>query len=35
VSQVEAEQKTILQAARRLAEAGEIVISSPGADEFV
>ena len=35
VSQVEAEQKTILQAARRLAEAGEIVISAPGADEFV
>jgi flagellar motor switch protein FliG len=35
VSQVEAEQKTILQAARRLAEAGEIVISTPGADEFV
>ncbi len=35
VSQVEAEQKTILQAARRLAEAGEIVISAPGADDFV
>ncbi|MGJ7491238.1 flagellar motor switch protein FliG [Variovorax sp. ZT4R33] len=35
VSQVEAEQKTILQAARRLAEAGEIIISTPGADDFV
>ena len=35
VSQVEAEQKTILQVARRLAESGEIVISAPGTDDFV
>ena len=35
VSQVETEQKAILQVARRLAEAGEIVISTPGTDEFV
>lgn len=35
VSQVEAEQKAILQVVRGLADAGEIVISSPGADELV
>lgn len=35
VSQVEAEQKSILQVARRLAEAGEIVIAAPGTDDFV
>lgn len=35
VSQVETEQKAILQAARRLAEAGEIVIAAPGTDDFV
>jgi flagellar motor switch protein FliG len=35
VSQVEAEQKAILQVARRLAEAGEIVIAAPGTDDFV
>ncbi|VTU25386.1 Flagellar motor switch protein FliG [Variovorax sp. SRS16] len=35
VSQVEAEQKAILQVARRLSEAGEIVISTPGTDDFV
>jgi flagellar motor switch protein FliG len=35
VSQVETEQKTILQVARRLAESGEIVISAPGTDDFV
>ena len=35
VSQVETEQKAILQVARRLAEAGEIVIATPGTDEFV
>jgi len=35
VSQVEAEQKTILQVARRLAEAGEITIAAPGTDDFV
>jgi len=35
VSQVEAEQKAILQVARGLAESGEIVIAQPGADEFV
>jgi flagellar motor switch protein FliG len=35
VSQVEAEQKSILQVARRLAESGEIVIAAPGTDDFV
>ena len=35
VSQVETEQKTILQVARRLAESGEIVIAAPGTDDFV
>jgi flagellar motor switch protein FliG len=35
VSQVEAEQKAILQVARRLSEAGEIVIATPGTDDFV
>ncbi|MGO4392528.1 flagellar motor switch protein FliG [Variovorax sp. M-6] len=35
VSQVETEQKSILQVARRLAEAGEIVIAAPGTDDFV
>ncbi|MDM0030539.1 flagellar motor switch protein FliG [Variovorax sp. J22P271] len=35
VSQVETEQKAILQVARRLAEAGEIVIAAPGTDDFV
>lgn len=35
VSQVEAEQKAILQVARRLAEAGEIVIAAPGTDDYV
>jgi flagellar motor switch protein FliG len=35
VSQVEAEQKAILQVARRLAESGEIVIAAPGTDDFV
>lgn len=35
VSQVEAEQKAILQIVRRLADAGEIVIAQPGADDFV
>jgi flagellar motor switch protein FliG len=35
VSQVETEQKAILQVARRLAEAGEIVIAAPGTDDYV
>jgi len=35
VSQVEAEQKTILQAVRRLADAGEVVIAAPGTDDFI
>ena len=35
VAQVETEQKAILQVARRLAEAGEIVIAAPGTDDFV
>jgi len=35
VSQVETEQKAILQVARRLAEMGEIVIAAPGTDDFV
>jgi flagellar motor switch protein FliG len=35
VSQVETEQKAILQVVRRLADAGEIVISTPGSDDFV
>ena len=35
VSQVETEQKAILQVARRLAESGEIVIAAPGTDDFV
>ncbi|RIX78186.1 flagellar motor switch protein FliG [Acidovorax cavernicola] len=35
VSQVEAEQKAILQVARRLSDAGEIVIAAPGTDDFV
>ena len=35
VSQVETEQKAILQVARRLADAGEIVIAAPGTDDFV
>ncbi|MCR8956873.1 flagellar motor switch protein FliG [Variovorax sp. CCNWLW225] len=35
VSQVETEQKAILQVVRRLADAGEIVISTPGTDDFV
>jgi len=35
VSQVETEQKAILQVARRLAEGGEIVIAAPGTDDFV
>lgn len=35
VSQVEAEQKGILQVVRRLADAGEIVLAAPGSDEFV
>jgi len=35
VSQVETEQKAILQIARRLAEAGEIVIATPGTDDFI
>jgi flagellar motor switch protein FliG len=35
VSQVEAEQKAILQVVRGLADSGEIVIASPGSDDFV
>jgi flagellar motor switch protein FliG len=35
VSQVEAAQKAILQIVRGLADAGEIVVSSPGSDDFV
>ena len=35
VSQVETAQKAILQVVRGLADAGEIVIASPGADELV
>jgi len=35
VSQVETEQKAILQVVRRLADAGEIVVSTPGTDDFV
>jgi flagellar motor switch protein FliG len=35
VSQVEAEQKAILQVVRRLADAGEVVIAAPGTDDFV
>ncbi|MEJ7687771.1 MAG: flagellar motor switch protein FliG [Variovorax sp.] len=35
VSQVETEQKAILQVVRRLSDSGEIVISAPGTDEFV
>ncbi|MBT2337242.1 flagellar motor switch protein FliG [Variovorax paradoxus] len=35
VSQVEAEQKAILQVVRRLADTGEIVVSAPGTDDFV
>ncbi|RST49017.1 flagellar motor switch protein FliG [Variovorax sp. DXTD-1] len=35
VSQVETEQKAILQVVRRLADAGEIVISTPGTDDFI
>jgi flagellar motor switch protein FliG len=35
VSQVEAEQKKILQIVRRLADAGELVIGVSGDDEFV
>src|SRR6478735_8414316 len=33
VSQVEAEQKAILQVVRRLADAGEVVIAAPGTDD--
>jgi flagellar motor switch protein FliG len=35
VSQVEAEQKAILQIVRGLADSGDIVIASPGSDDFV
>lgn len=35
VSQVEAEQKAILQVVRGLADSGEIVIAAPGSDDFV
>ncbi len=35
VSQVEAEQKAILLVVRRLADSGEIEVSTPGKDEFV
>lgn len=35
VSQVEAEQKAILQVVRRLADAGEVVIAAPGTDDFI
>ncbi|HWI83375.1 flagellar motor switch protein FliG [Ramlibacter sp.] len=35
VSQVETEQKAILQIVRGLADAGEIVIAQPGSDDFV
>ena len=35
VSQVETEQKAILQVVRRLADAGEIVVAAPGTDDFV
>jgi len=35
VSQVETAQKAILQVVHGLADAGEIVIASPGADELV
>jgi len=35
VSQVETEQKAILQIMRRLVDAGEILVSAPGTDAFV
>jgi flagellar motor switch protein FliG len=35
VSQVEAEQKAILQVVRRLADSGEITVAAPGTDDFV
>lgn len=35
VSQVETEQKAILQIVRGLSEAGEIVLATPGSDDFV
>lgn len=35
VSQVENEQKAILQIVRNLADAGEIVVAAPGTDDFV
>jgi flagellar motor switch protein FliG len=35
VSQVETEQKAILQIVRRLADAGEIELAAPGTDDFV
>ena len=35
VSQVETEQKAILQIARKLAESGEIVIATPGSEDYV
>jgi flagellar motor switch protein FliG len=35
VSQVETEQKSILQIARRLADTGEITLGSQGKDEYV
>jgi flagellar motor switch protein FliG len=35
VSQVEAEQKAILQVVRRLADTGEVVIAAPGTDDFI
>lgn len=35
VSQVEAEQKAILQIVRRLADAGELVMAAPGDDAYV
>ncbi len=34
VSQVEAEQKAILQVVRRLADSGEITVAAPGTDDF-
>lgn len=35
VSRVEEEQKSIVEIARRLAESGQITLSSPGSDEYV
>lgn len=35
VSQVEAEQKAILQVVRRLADTGEVELATPGTDDFI